>query len=329
VPVEGEELAGRSLLSLRTVAFGDGHYKLALDVHTTSARRLVSAMSVFNGPRVTALLERIADDDAQVREGLRVAPEHDAAGLDSALTGSVAHHLGVIVRPASAFASDRGTLICCAALGSTRPGSSAPVLDELLAGYEGPRNERAAALLGDYAGYLLPPLLRLLSAWGISLEPHLQNTLVEVVGGRPVGFVVRDLGGIRIHQGRLADAGERIETHPESFIVTNDETELQGKLAHCVLHAHLATLVGWLEEHTALTSQRAWSIVADVVDGRLGAWQAEPRVAKHAVSDHAALFAPRVRTKALFTMRIGDRSSEYDYVSADNPLAQALAAKTT
>lgn len=326
-PVERPDAIGRSLLSLRTVALADGHYKLAFDIHTTSARRLVSAMSVYNGPRVTALLERIRARDPETAGRVRVAAERHAAGLDSSKFGSIADQLGVIVRPAADFESARGRLICCAALGSTRPGASGPMVEALLAGYDGSSSVRAAAMLRDYAGLLLPPLLRLLTGWGIALEPHLQNTLVEVVDGRPSGFVVRDLGGIRIHRGRLQAAGETIDVHPDSFIVTDDLAELRGKLAHCVLHAHLATLIGWLEDHTALPSSAAWRIVAETLRERFEAWSTEPNIAANVEADRTGLFAPRVRAKALFTMRIQDRSSDYHYVDVDNPL-RAVASKT-
>jgi siderophore synthetase component len=306
---------------MRTVAFDDSHYKLALDVHTTSARRVVSAMSVTNGPRVSALLDRIAATDPSTARGIRVAGEHDTGGLDSSLVGELAHHVGVIVRNADDFCCPEGTVVCCAALGSTRPGASAPILAELVAGYRQPEpQERAAAMLADYTGLLLPPLLRLLSHWGIALEPHLQNTLVEIVDGRPAGFIVRDLGGIRIHGGRLRAAGESLEVHPDSFIVTDDLAELRGKLAHCALHAHLGTLVGWLEDHLGLPAKRAWSTVAEVIRDAYGGIRHD---------DLEALAAPRVRAKALFTMRIQDRSSEYHYFETDNPLAQALASNPT
>ena len=55
-PAPVADIPARALLSLRTVAAAGLHIKLALDLHTTSARRQVSPMSSHNGPRVGALL---------------------------------------------------------------------------------------------------------------------------------------------------------------------------------------------------------------------------------------------------------------------------------
>jgi siderophore synthetase component len=321
-PCPSIRTTGRALASLRTVAFDDVHLKLSLDVHTTSARRIVSPMSVFNGPRVSALLARIQARDCGMARSLRVIAEADAAGLEPERVGAVASHLGVIVRDAADFAPPSGgrTLVC-AGLDAVRPADGSRVLDDLCTGYPGSAPERAAAMLHDYVRLLAQPCLRLCCAWGIALEPHLQNTLVLADAGRPVGFLVRDLGGIRIHRPRLRSSGEQVDLDPASFIETDELPALQSKLAHTLLHAHLGTLTGWLEDRAGLPPARAWQIVAEGVDACYRRWASEPALRVACAEDRTALFAPRVRAKALFRMRVEDRVSDYRWTEVDNPLA--------
>lgn len=324
VPVPGVHACGRSLLSLRTAAFeatstGPLHLKLALGVHTTSARRVVSPMSVHNGPRVSALLAAIQAADRECA-GIRIAAETQTGGLRAHVDGAA--ELGVIVRDGHDFVGPTGAPAwVCAGLGEASPLDGRTGVWRLAEGFEGTPPQRARAMLEQYLSRLLPPLLRLHVAHGVALEGHLQNTLVHAVAGRPAGFVVRDFGGIRIHGPRLGAAGHALALHPGSFIVTDDLGELQGKLAHTLFHAHLGTLFGWVEHVLGLPGHEAWALARARVVDCLQRWAADPALGPACEADRSAWLAPRVRAKALLRMRIDDASSDYAYTEVDNPLA--------
>jgi siderophore synthetase component len=315
---------GRSLLSLRTAAFtatgvGPLHLKLALGVLTTSARRVVSPMSVHNGPRVSALLAEIQAADPECA-AIAIAAETMTGGLVARV--AAAAELGVIVRDGRDFAGPDGTPAwVCAGLGERSPLEGRTGVERLAEGFAGGPRQRAHAMLDAYLARLVPPLLRLLVAHGIALEGHLQNTLVHAVDGRPAGFLIRDLGGIRLHGPRLRAAGRSISLHPGSFVITDDPSEVQDKLAHTLLHAHLGTLFRWVEDVLGLPAPEAWALARGCIEACLHRWSADPRLRPACEADGAALLAPRVRAKALLRMRIADRSSEYAYVEVDNPLA--------
>lgn len=337
-PVDLPPLPARALLSLRTVALAAHplHLKLSVDVQTTSARRTVSPESVHNGPRLSALLAAIQAADPHTRRGLRIQPDLAAAGLHRD-AGALARQLGVIVRPApGALAADLARepedmpsetlppghapeVIVCAALGERRPGGDL-LLHELSAGYPGDLRARLIAFLDAYLARLVPPVLRLWTAHGVALEAHLQNTLL-VATDRPRGFVVRDLGGVRVHRPRLAAAGHALELAPGSFTITDDLAEARGKLMHTLVHAHLAALLGWLEDAGGPATDELWPRVRRAIDLPLRAWACEPRLARACADDRAALFAPRCRMKALLSMRIHERSSDYEYTDVANVLA--------
>ncbi|EDM81745.1 hypothetical protein PPSIR1_04743 [Plesiocystis pacifica SIR-1] len=316
-PDPSQALAVRSLLSLRTVTLEDRalpfHLKLATNIHTTSAKRVVSAMSVTNGPRVSALLERIQAQDPKT-QSLEIMVEPAAAGLDPA-RHSRASSLGAILRRAPSR-SDGAQAWVCAAVAEPWPlDPSQRVLERLASGYPGDAKARLRALLGDWIALLVPPCLRLLTVHGVALEVHLQNTLARVAQGRLVGFAVRDLGGIRIHTPRLTRAGHTLSLAPESFIWTDDLPEVRGKLEHTLFHAHL-THVFAVAEALSVPAGESWARTRTVVEGCLTRWGGE-----RAREDLEAMLAPTVRAKALLSMRLRERSSDYDYTRVDNPLS--------
>lgn len=332
VPVVGIEGQGRSLLSLRTVAFaaagtGPLHLKLALDVHTTSARRVVSPMSVHNGPRVSALVAAIQAADPECA-GLHVCAETMTGGLATHVDSAA--ELGVIVRDGRGFLGPGGAPAwVCAGLGDPSPLDGRPGVERLCEGFEGTKPERARAMLEQYVARLCPPLLRLCVVHGVALEGHLQNTLVHAVDGRPHGFVIRDLGGIRIHGPRLRARGWSFAPHPDSFIVTEDLDELRGKLAHTLFHAHLGTLFSWVEDVMGLPASEGWGLLRACLIECLRRWSADPALRAACEGDAASWLAPRVHAKALLRMRIVDASSDYAYTEVDNPLASADASATS
>lgn len=333
-PTDLPPLPARALLSLRTVALADHpfHLKLATDLLTTSARRVVSPQSVRNGPQLSALLAAVQAADPLTRRGLRIQPDLAAAGLAAEL-GPIASQLAVIVRPdpaplaAELVREDMSSealpighapeVIVCAALGERRPGGDL-LLRELSSTYPGDPRARLAAFLSDYLDLLLPPLLRLWTAHGVALEAHLQNTLLVFAGGRPRGFVARDLGGIRVYRPRL---DRPFEFAPGSFTVTDDLAEGQSKLMHVLLHAHLAAVLGWIEDAGGPAAASSWPRVRAGIERLLADWSADPRLARACAEDRARLFAPRCRMKALLAMRIHERSSDYEYTEVANALA--------
>lgn len=313
---------GRALLSVRTVDVPDSglHLKLALDVHTTSARRTVSPMSVANGACVTALLARIAHRDpiARGEPELVVMGEPAAAGLDPAAFGDDARRVGAIARDAAALGGEPAYV--CASLGDRWPDGTV-VIERLAEWFQGSPRTAGRALARSYMKGLVPPVLRMLVAHGIALEVHLQNTLVRWSRGAPARFVVRDLGGIRLHRGRLAAAGHSIDLDPSSFIVTDDLDEVVGKFVHSLVHAHMSTLFGWVEDVFGVDADENWSHLESLMSSLLERWSAEePALAAACDHTRVTLFAPRCRAKALLRMRIDDRSSDYEYVELDNPL---------
>src|SRR3712207_9418033 len=69
----------------------------------------------------------------------------------------------------------------------------------------------AVTFLQRYCEVCLPGFLTVMSRYGVSLEGHLQNSILVFRGGEPVCILVRDFGGVRILRERLGRQGGRSE----------------------------------------------------------------------------------------------------------------------
>jgi siderophore synthetase component len=182
--------------------------------------------------------------------------------------------------------------------------------------------DAALHFVAEYARVLLPPVLRLATRYGIGLEAHLQNCLPTFVAGVPTRIAVRDLGGMRIHTGRLAASVAAPPTlWPGSVTVTDDENVLRAKVCYTALQAHLGEIVVQLVGSHGLDEARAWTAVHSTVDETYAELADEPgratlparsSIADRARADHAFLTAPAVPHKALLRMRLSpDRGDQY------------------
>lgn len=291
------ELEAAPTAALRTLLLPPGrdgrrrYAKVSLDIQVTSTRRSISIASTRNGPAVSALLHRLA-----AREE-RLVLMAETAG--SAVPAGSGRDVAAILRDGLA--------------GQLRPGERAipgGALPFLIGELVGESGLSARQWLRAYAELLLPPLLRL-TAQGVALEAHLQNCLPTFTGGRPHRLTVRDFAGLRLHPGRLAAAGEKVDLWPGSVVLTDDAGVLRAKIGYTALQAHLGELIIRLGDTHALDEAVAWRTVRAVVDET---YEALPG----ARDDHAAFTAPTVPHKALVRMRLlgaGDA-----YLEVENPL---------
>lgn len=275
--------------------------KLSLDVQITSTRRTISIASTRNGPQLSALLPDLLAHCSASAQLLR-EPAGAAARLGSG------RDLSAIVREPLPAMAPGEVAVPAIALSATDPVAGRTLID-LLVAQDGRGPE---AFLDDYARLLLTPALGMATRFGVGLEAHLQNCIVTFTGGRPTRLILRDLAGLRLHAGRLADASIGVDLWPGSVVGTGDEGILMAKVAYTALQAHLGEVVASL----GLPAAVAWSRVRAVVDGIYADLAGYAPVA--AKADHAFLTAPTVPHKALVRMRLAGRGDIY--VPMENPL---------
>lgn len=345
VPIPGYAHPASPLLNLRTVVphptDGVGprppHCKLAIGVQVTNVERTLSPHAVHNGPRVTRLLRHAMDGTSLGTVGF--LPEPAAASLDPPdgphLEGEAfdrARHLAGLLRanprnhvlvPPEAEVVPASSVVALA-------GDGHPLMADLLDRYaaaEGVSSRRQAALgfLEAHAEAVLPDHLRLLSGYGIALESHLQNTLLVVQDGRPEAVLVRDLGGIRLHHGRLADHGLAVDSYPDSDLDADGERDCHRKLYYTLLQNHLSEVVATLDRLTPADEAALWRTVADVAEEAFEALRADPTVPDDRIDrDEAALREDPCEYKAVTAMRFQGKRHAYEVSRVPNPLAGSL-----
>ncbi|WP_229074782.1 IucA/IucC family siderophore biosynthesis protein [Actinoplanes sp. DH11] len=272
----------RPLMSLRTVApvSGGPHIKTAVDIGMTSAVRTVSPAAVHNGPVLSDLLRRLTTDLP-----LDVLAETSAGAVitDHGPDRRLAH----LVRQAPRL----------------RPGETAVPLGvlattpALLARIADPY-----AFLRRLGTVLFAPLARVLHR-GVALEAHGQNTLIVLDGTEPVRTLYRDLGGVRVHAGRLRAAGLE-PPHLLGDLPTDDDTALRTKLAAAALGTVATQLVGALDAD----DDKLWAVLA-------AALRADPS------TDTEALLTEPLPIKATTAMRLAADPLDDIWTYQHNPMA--------
>jgi Ferric iron reductase FhuF-like transporter len=105
---------------------------------------------------------------------------------------------------------------------------------------------------------VVPPLLHN----GVAFEAHPQNMLLRLSRSTltPTGFIMRDLGGLRVHPATLSAStgGTEFAFLPGHCVVASTPEDAAKKLYHTLVHNHLQRLARVLGLHG---DGSAWSAV--------------------------------------------------------------------
>ncbi|MFT4922408.1 MAG: siderophore synthetase component [Haloarculaceae archaeon] len=339
VPIEEYSIRATPLLNLRTVVpEGDEprpHCKLPIAVQTTNVERTLSPQAVHNGPRTTRLWRTIAERDSF--ETLGLLEESAAASYyppDGPHTAGDsyddARHLAALVRQnprTHHLVSEAARVVPAASLVARTPDTGRPLVESVIerfAGSDGGDDDNGTeSFLRAYAETVVAPQLRLLSTYGVALESHLQNCVVVFEDWRPVGVLVRDFGGIRIHQERLAEHDITFEPYPDSDLDTDGDDDLHRKLYYALFQNHLAELVATLVRVTPVDAATCWNCIRSVCRATFDRLRTDSKVDPATVeTDEAALFTDPIPFKALTAMRLQGKRHEYVTSQVSNPLGE-------
>jgi siderophore synthetase component len=267
----------RPLMSLRTVApvSGGPHIKTAVDVQMTSAVRTVSPAAVHNGPVLSALLRKLTADLpidilAETSAGAVITEDGPDRRLAHLVREAPRLGPGEIAVPLGVLAASPGLLA---------------------------RTGDPASFLRALGRVLFAPLARVLER-GVALEAHGQNTLVVLSGNTPTRVLYRDLGGVRLHVGRLPGVDLKGD------IPTDDDAELRAKLAAAALGTVATQLIGALGADPATL----WDILATTM-------RADPS------TDTEALLSEPLPVKATTAMRLAADPLQDIWTYLPNPMA--------
>ncbi|MBO9540143.1 hypothetical protein J7643_06070 [bacterium] len=321
----------RSLSPIQRRGEGKHHLKTCVNVQTTGAVRIITPQSIHNGPALSALLGAILERESGFGGDFVVLEE--TAGIcyhDPALSDEARHttskNLAALFRENPENHVGPGEIAMAgSSLLAHSPLSARPVVVEAVeavARAQGLTGLEVAAIafVQRYAEIALPGFLTLLSRYGVSLEGHLQNSVMVLKDGAPVRLVMRDFGGVRVLLERLERLGLSVAFHPGSATVTADVEDLRNKLTYPVFQNHLGEVIATLHRALGVSEEALWQPVAAVCRAVFATLKEDPAIAAQAADDEAALFAPTVDLKAMATMRLLGDVTRYTFAPVPNPL---------
>ncbi|KAJ6577417.1 IucC family-domain-containing protein [Mycena capillaripes] len=236
--------------SIRTVlvpALPNMALKLSVNMKISSALRTISHWTADFGPRFSREIVPKLSVDHKIFD-VELEP---ASAIYAGVEPSLRKHFTAIFRNEYVPAPGENIIVVASLLEMGHAGVPAGVSAvEHVFGLA--TEEKRAAFLDNYLRLaceaLIPPALHN----GVVFEAHAQNCLLrfDVATGAPLGFVVRDLGGLRIHPPTMnASLGTDFEFLPGHCVVTSTLEETYPKFYHTLIHNHLQRMIRLLGMH--------------------------------------------------------------------------------
>ncbi|PDY45134.1 IucA/IucC family protein [Bacillus pseudomycoides] len=310
------------------------HYKLTTNVHLTGEVRTLSEQTIHNGPLMSNILQKIMKEDTSIDER-RFIPIMERAGAHflSANDSNIdmqtlrSENLACVIRDnVYSYINKDEWAIVGSALVASAHGVNQPLIVELIELYKAkhclPLHDAIVSFIEKYVANALTGFIPLMVKYGIGLEGHLQNTVpVFKKDGTPDRLLVRDWEGIRVHRGRLQQAGIAITNfHHKSRILVDDEKSVRNKVFYSVMQNHFGELFIHVSRFYNIDEQLLWNIVKRVTKNIFLDLRQDSCYTKNATTDYDIFFAEKVDYKALTLMRMMGEAHSYFYVKVDNPL---------
>lgn len=303
------EIEARATLSFRTMQLigKPFHVKLPVDVQATSAVRTVSSVTTVDGPKLSYELQ----DMLAIYPQLQVAME--PFGIHANTEPDTARHLACIVRHQPLIA-DNGTTLVTASLVNRNPVDYQVTVDSYLNWVNHAITEDAIKkFLSIYTKTLIEPLIAYIQDYGLALEAHMQNTIVNLGPNYQMKFIIRDLGGSRIDLSTLQQKLPNISITNKSLIAENIEAVI-AKFQHAVIQNQIAELIYHFSRYDDVEEAELFAIVSEIVEQAIDPHKAHAHMLKQ------VLFGPTITVKALLRMRMESKVKQYVTIDLRNPI---------
>lgn len=174
---------------------------------------------------------------------------------------------------------------------------------------------KLAEWLKAYLEVAFIPVLDLFANQGISLEAHVQNSMIHLEQGWPRQFYVRDMEGISISkdQAEWNDYFNNTIT-PDSPVLYPEETAWE-RLQYYLITNHLGHLIYVMSYYGQWSEKEAWGVVHEQLTKQMEIYS--PAMRRYI---QRLLEAPSIRSKANLISRFQNRSDSAIYFDLPNPL---------
>ncbi len=240
-------------------------YKLPLNVRITNFIRinpleqLKRAMDA--GKIISHLSQAVNRPDFQIlmEFGFRTLSLDNLSHSDNA---ELIANFAVLFRESpTELQGNSNCLFVVASLLEPFPGSDEPKLFQAIRQTNQGKQPNLLAWLHQYLQVSLQPILHLFAETGISLEAHVQNSLVQLENGFPSKFYVRDLEGISLDKSLASAKGWLNSLIPETSPVLASEQETWLRLQYYFFVNHLGHLIHTLARYSKQNELVYWQVV--------------------------------------------------------------------
>ncbi|MCE3223354.1 MAG: siderophore synthetase [Nitrospira sp.] len=296
-------------------------FKLPLNVRITNFIRtnpLEHLQRAVDAGRVLVALRssgRCADITILLERGYRtVMPP----GLGEEQRSRFAESWGVLLRENPFIDESKDCPIVVAALLECEPEPERPRLKDIMDDLRTRDAGSDVPILWTrrYLNIVIVPLLKLFLEHGVSLEGHVQNTLLLLRGGWPERLYIRDLEGVAIGRSRATEQrwfeGCLAETSPA--LMADDEA--WKRLKYYVFVNHLGHMLYSLAWCTGRSEMELWRIVADTLE-------ASPERSRYPAEFDDLLDGNTLPAKANLTSCFLGRGEKPLYVAVPNLIREA------
>lgn len=289
------------------------HIKLPMNVQATSAVRTVSTVTTVDGPKLSYQLQEMLD----IYPTLTIAAEPYGAHLD--VEADLARQFAMIVRYAIEDKKQYHTQIVTAALTQINPVDGQIVIDSLIEYVYGEINQDTIIqFMTQYMQALIPPLIGYIQKYGIALEAHQQNTVLQIdKDTHALSFIVRDLGGSRIEPQTLKQTVPELTVSNQSLITENID-EVIAKFQHAVIQNQLGTVIHHFHHRHGINEKVLYNVAGEIIENAITS------NLNHAEALKRLLFGKKMTVKALLNMRMEQKVKQYVQIEIDNPLEREM-----
>ncbi|PPQ77137.1 hypothetical protein CVT25_010831 [Psilocybe cyanescens] len=221
--------------------------KLAVGVKISSSLRTISHFTANFGPRFSEeVVPRLAVNSAI----LSVELESSSAAFCSD-DPEISKHFTAVIRDEYKPCSGEAVIVCAALL-ETGHANVPTGISAVQHTFKLDTEEKRVSFLDKYIQIACEALLPALVENGVAFEAHAQNVLArfDIATGELRGFVIRDLGGLRIHPGTLRNStGVDFQFLPGHCVATKTLEEIYPKFYHTFVHNHIQRLTRLLGLH--------------------------------------------------------------------------------
>ncbi|KAI8140145.1 IucC family-domain-containing protein [Fennellomyces sp. T-0311] len=250
---------GCSLASLRTVAFPDIldnlTVKMSIGIKVTSALRTITPNTTYFGPGFSKHVVPRLSYDRQIL----VLERELASAVYCHPDTDVAKHCACVLREVASSNSDEIHIVSAALMEKTQR----PDTEETMVTYalNLDTEEKREKFLDKYIQLILKAFIPPCRDNGVAFEAHAQNVLARMdrSTGELTGFVIRDFGGLRIHNETLRrTCGIELDILPNSPVAAKSMDNVYNSLYHTLFSNHLQRMIRVLGMHH---NGRGWQMV--------------------------------------------------------------------